>query len=488
MFQHILSESGYGRVHRQAAAPGSSRRRRRNRLRPRAESLEVRDCPSGAASHLGFAETAHALVAVRHAEAHEAHEIASSRRAKQRAPQTIYVAPSGKTGASAGKNARHPLGSLNVAFSRAKAGATIILAPGVYTQIAGMTGKSNITIDGAAGGSSILAGSGNYALKVYTSSGITINNVSFRSPNGSGLAVYGSSVNLTNVKTDGSHTDGVVVSGGGILNATSSQFNSVQTGDGLDVQSGTATLDGCTFNSNGNGGQSGGGTGLSVEGTSQVTVTNSQLSGNMNTNLVAFNQAQVSAQGDTFSNSQQGDGAIFSGQTTVNLTGNTFASNGTTPGPTSGFNGIEFYSDFTGSATITGNTFSDNTASGLFISSTNTSQAMQITGNTFTGNFVGLNMDASVSPIDAVIQGNTFSVDPGSSYQGLVAAGSNDTATIGGSGSAQNVFENYAYQSSILQFHISSGKTIGCPNLSIATNSYFSGGNAVSPDSAILPC
>ena len=168
-----------------------------------------------------------------------------------------------------------------------------------------------------------------------------------------------------------------------------------------------------TFNSNGNGGQSGGGTGLSVEGNSQVTVTNSQLSGNMNSNLVAFNQAQVSAQGNTFSNSLKGDGAIFSGQTTANLTGNTFASNGTAFGATSGFNGVEFFSDFTGSATISGNTFSNNTASGLFISSSSTSQAMQITGNTFDGNFVGLNMDASVSPIDAVILGNTFTRGPG---------------------------------------------------------------------------
>ena len=174
----------------------------------------------------------------------EAHELAALRRARQRAPQTIYVAPKGKTGATAGKNARHPLGSLAVALNRAKSGATIILAPGVYTQAAGMTGKSGITIEGAAGGSSILAGSGNYALKVYSSSGITISNVWFRSPNGSGLAVYGSSVNLVNVKTNGSHTDGVVVSGGGVLNATSSHFDSVQTGDGLDVQNGTATLDG----------------------------------------------------------------------------------------------------------------------------------------------------------------------------------------------------------------------------------------------------
>ena len=73
-----------------------------------------------------------------------------------------------------------------MALKRAKSGATIVLAPGVYTQDAGMTGKSNITIEGAAGQSSVLAPSGGQALKVYSSSGITIENVAFRSPEGGG--------------------------------------------------------------------------------------------------------------------------------------------------------------------------------------------------------------------------------------------------------------------------------------------------------------
>jgi Right handed beta helix region len=468
MFQLALSALSANRGCRNAGLREDSRRRRRNRMTPGVDSLEVRDCPSGAASHLGLAETAHALVAT-----------------KQRAAQTIYVSPRGKTGATAGKNASHPA-SLTVALKRARAGATIVLAPGVYTQVAGMTGKSGITIEGAAGNSSILAASGAFAAKVYSSSGITIENVSFRSPNGSGLAVVGSSVNLVNVQADGSHGDGVVVNGGGVVNASGSHFDASQTGDGMDVQGGSATISGCTFNGNGTAGGSGGGTGLSVEGNSQVTITNSQLSGNTNSNLVAFNQAKVTAQGDTFSGSRKGDGAIFSGQTTVNLTGNTFASNGTVVGATSGFNGVEFYNDFTGSAVVSGNTFSNNTASGLFISGA--SQTVQITGNTFDGNFVGLNMDASSAPINAVIQGNTFTVTPGSTYQGLDAAGSGVTATIGGSGSAQNIFENYAYQRSILQFHVSNGQTVGCPNLSILANSYLSGGSSVDPSQAILPC
>lgn len=485
MFQLALSAFRTGRVAREIAERDATRRRRRNRTTPGAEVLEVRDCPSGAAAHLGVAETAHALAAARHAAAHEHHEIVLMRKAKQRGSQTIYVAAKGKTGAAAGKNAAHPA-SLAVAFKRAKSGSTIVLAPGVYTQAVGLTGKSDITIDGAAGGASVLAGSGNYTLKIYSSSGITINNVTFRSPNGSGLAVYGSSVTLSNVAAVGNHDDGVVVAGGGSVNVTSSHFDSSQTGDGMDVQAGSATITNSTFNGNGASGGSGGGSGLSVEANSQVTITNSQLNGNLNSNLVAYNQAQVTAQGDTFNNSLKGNGAIFSDQVSVKLTGNTFASNGQVFGPTTGFNGIEFYSSFTGNATVSGNTFNGNTESGLFISGT--SSAIQVTGNTFNGNFVGLNMDASSAAVNAVIQGNTFMVASGSTFQGLDAAGSGVNATIGGTGSQQNVFENYADNYSILEFHVSAGKTIGCPNVNLQGNSYLQGGDSISESQAISPC
>lgn len=471
-----------------------SRRRDRNRATPGAESLEVRDCPSGL---LGSAESAHALIAAPHAAAearhHEAHRAAPSKRVKQATEQTIYVAPKGSLGAAAGKTARHPLGSLTLALKRARPGSTIVLAPGAYTQDAGMTGKSDITIIGAANGASVLAPPGGQALKIYSSSNITIEDVAFRTggSGGVGLAIAGSSVNLVNVSTDGTIGDGVVVTGyagqNAVVNAASSHFDASQAGDGMDVQDGaTVTINGCTFNDNGTAGGSGGGTGLSVEGNSQATITNSQLVGNTNSDLVGFGQAQVTAQGDTFSDSKKGDGAIFSAQTSVNLTGNTFASNGTVVGFASGFNGLEFDA-FTGSAVVSGNTFSNNTANGIFIGGA--SQTLQITGNTFDDNLVGLDMDASAAPIGALIQGNTFTGAAGSADQGLVAAGSGVTATIGGFGAAQNTFANYGYQLSILQYHSSgSDESIGCPNLSILTNTYLSGGQAVSSSQAIAPC
>lgn len=480
---------------------GANDRRRRNRLTPGAEALEVRDCPSGLTPHAGAADSAEARVAARHAEVREAHRAAPAKKVTRQAAQVLYVAPTGSLALSAGKTAAHPLGSLVLALKRAKSGATIILAPGTYNysptpvRAASISGKSDITVLGASGQRSVLAAADSDAIKVVSSSNITIENVWFDSA-GMGLAVVGSSVNVVNIKTDGSNTDGVVVTGYGgqtaTLDATSSQFDAVRTGDGMDVQGGASvTINGCTFSDNGTaGGALSGGSGLSVEGNSQVNIANSQFSGNLNTNLVAYGQAQVTAQGSTFSGSQKGDGAIFSGQALVDLTGNTFASNGTVVGYASGFNGVEFYSGFGGTANISGNTFLDNTANGIYVGGS--AQAVQITGNVFNGNLVGLNMDASVAPINAVVQGNTFTVALGASDmdQGLVASGSGVTATIGGSGSLANVFENYGYQDSIRQYHVggSAGSTIGCPNLSIQTNSFLIGGRPVDSAYAILPC
>jgi parallel beta-helix repeat protein len=402
---------------------------------------------------------------------HQGH-VVPERRVGARGPQIIYVAPKGKLGATAGRSPAHPLGSLAVALKRAKPGSTIILAPGVYTQSAGMNGKTGITIQGAAGNASILAGSGDYALKVYSSSDITIENVWFRPPNGSGLAIVGSSVTLQNVETDGSRDDGVVVAGGGSVNAMSSHFDSAQTGDGMGVEAGTATISGSTFNNNGTaGGSVPGGSGLLVDGNSQVNITNSQFVGNLNANLVSFDQSQVTAQGSTFSQSQGGDGAIFGGSGMINLTNNTFAMNSTVSEfvPGSGFDGVEFFKTFTGTANISDNTFSANTAYGVYIGGC--SSPIQVLNNTFVNNVVGVVLDAASASLSAVVQGNTFTVPAGAPAvdQGVEADGSGVTATIGGSGSLENTFQNYASGSAIVPENLTANPpiSVGYPNLTI---------------------
>ena len=103
----------------------------------------------------------------------------------------------------------------------------------MYTENILVNNKTNITILGAGESSTILAPANNNAIRVVNSSNIEIENLWFRSQGsqGRGLAVEGSSVTLQNIETDGTYGDGVVVTGNagrpGVLNATSSQFNSI---------------------------------------------------------------------------------------------------------------------------------------------------------------------------------------------------------------------------------------------------------------------
>jgi hypothetical protein len=455
MFQLDLSTLSVNRGHCEVAADRFSRRRRQNRSVPGAESLEVRDCPSGAASSLGLAESAHALIATGHTETARSHDVAPMKKTSLRGPTTIYVSPNGKTSATAGKNASRPA-SLTAALKRAKAGTTIILRGGTYTKAVGMTGKRDITLEAAPGQSVTLApsGSSGYALKINSSTGITIEDIAIHGLGIGGLAVnLGSSVTLQNISTDGTYGDGVAVAGGSTLSATNSHFDSAQTGDGMDVQQGTVTISNCTFNNNGTAGGSVPGSGFSIEGSSQATITNSQFIGDLNANFVAFGQANVTVTGSTFSQSQAGDGSIFANSGAVTLTGDTFSQNSTVKGfiPGVGFDGIEFYHTFTGTALVSGDTFVDNTADGVYVGGS--ASPIQILNNTFINNavgpaVVGIDLESLSFPdtLSAVIQGNTFTVSPGSTDQGIYADGTGVTAstTIGGTGAQENTFNNYS--------------------------------------------
>jgi hypothetical protein len=470
-------------------------RRARPRLRPDAELLEVRDCPSSLAPAPGIEREAHPSVAAEHAVHRQQHRLhnhlpgsaihAKKKKAPAR-PLTIYVKPGGKSGANAGKTPSRPLGSLVAAVKRAKPGTTIVLLPGTYTENVFIVGKSNLTIVGATDQSSILAPAANDAIRVISSSNITIENVWFRS-GGRGLAAVSSSVNIQNIKTDGTQGDGVLVTGSagptGVLTATSCQFNSVKTGSGLELDAGgVAMINGCTFDNNGTSpAASQSSNGMAVMGNAQVTVMNSHFDGNTNAGLVAQGHSQVTVQGSTLSFNQKGDGALFFDQATVHLIGNTFASNGQIRGLGAGKNGVEFFPNYTGTAVVSGNIFQDNTANGLFIGSA--TSAIQVVGNTFDNNAVGIEMDSSTgSTINAVIQGNTISIpmptmDP--TDKGIIAIGKGVTATIGGSGTLGNTLENYAFSAAAP----GNGAFIfesGGPNLTNLTeNTFESGGNPV---------
>jgi parallel beta-helix repeat protein len=488
----------------------NSGRRSRNRMVPDALSLEVRICPSA----LSPSSRSDRIADVSRA-THEERalttpveqirrrlataSIAFARKAPKapkppkppkalkppKAPPLVYVSPGVKSGPK----------SLAKAVKSAKPGETIVLAPGTYTQNVVISQQSNITIVGAANHSSILAPASGDAIKVVSSSNITIENVWFdsRGSQGRGLAVVGSSVNVANIKTDGTWGDGVVAAGylgqAAILNATSSQFDAVQTGDGLDLQNGaSAIINDSTFNGVGTApGVSQASNGLVLTGNATANITNSQFNGNTNSGLVAADNSQITAQDCVFNGNKQGDGALFFGQASATLLNNTFASNGEVFGPTTGLNGIEFNPAFTGTAVVSGNVFQGNTGFGLYVGSA--PSTIQIVNNVFNDNFVGLALYAEGTSVNANVQGNTFEVSAGApvSFEGLFAGGSGVTATIGGPGTQGNIFDGFGDHLFIYQTDGSAIPVLGWPNLNILANTYQRAGAPVSPSDAIQP-
>ena len=307
----------------------------------------------------------------------------------------------------------------------------------------------------------------------------------------------GSSVNVNNIKTNGTTGDGVMVTGYGgqnaSLNATSSHFDEVQVGDGLEIRGGgSATIDGSTFKNNGTSPDAtNSSVGLDLNSTGTATVTNSQFIGNKFPGLVAQNQSQVTVEQSTFSGSQKGDGALIMDNATANLYGNTFSSNGQVVGESTGFNGLEFIAGYSGNAIVSGNTFVDNTGNGIFVGGS--ANNLQIVGNvfrnTFQGNVGGINLDSSVSTIHATLVGNQFSgpANPPNDEVGILALGNALYATIGGSGSDANSFDSYSNGNFINEAD-GSGPNQGCPHLTILDNSFTRNGQTVAPSHAIMSC
>lgn len=498
------SSSGRFESRDRRGGDGTARTARR-RLVPGAESLEWRTCLSTVAPAIGDRSALLATV-----ESLSTHGASRSQLAVHReetagaavkmkrapAPSTLYVKPGGKLGANAGRSASRPLGSLSKAISMAKPGTTIVLAPGDYREKVTINHKSNITIVGAADQSSVISPSSGTGITVTNSTNITIQNVWFRSTGtlGKGLGVLGASVNLANIKTNDTLGDGVVVASyrgqSATLNAVSSHFDGVQLGSGLDLQGGaTATIVGCTFIGDGTSASVGqGASGLAMLGNASANIVNSVFIGNTNNGLAAHDSAQVTARGCTFASSVKGNGAIFLDNSTVTLIGNSFTSNGQVFGPITGFNGVEFYRSFSGSAVVSGNSFIGNTANGLFVGgSPNT---IQIVNNLFDDNFFGMTLDAAEGStmINAVVQGNTIRIPLNSSHDGvgLNAIGGGLTATIGGTGSLGNTFENYTGPFIYIADGDAGAHGAGYPTLTILTNTYTNNGQPVDPSKAVV--
>lgn len=499
-----------------AASSRDAARRRRTRLTPGAESLEVRDCPSGLAAHLGASEAAHALVVAQrsagvsaqvataeraHPLAREVHATAAARR-KARTGPVIYASPTGRNNGP-GKRAARPL-NLTAAMAKVKNGGTIVLSPGTYTQGVVLSSKSGVTIAGPADLSAILAPSTNVAaLNVNQSSNITIKNVWFRSTgnaqSATGLAVVGSSVTVDNIQTAGTYGDGVMVTAkngvAATLDATNSHFDGSQMASGLELRAGsTATITNSTFDGNGTApGVTQYSNGMFMNGNSIAKISDSHFDNNTNAGVVATDTANFTASGSTFSGNHTGDGALFFSQAAVTLTGNTFASNGQVASVAEGLNGIEFFGGagpnlYTGTAVVTGNSFVNNTAAGLYVGGASN---ITITGNQFSNSLdaisaVAIYLNASEGTVNATVLGNTIqAVNPTPHWAGILMQGSGLTATVGGAGGDANTIRGFQRFTYLREVQGSAPNT-GLPKVTLSGNNYVDANGANVPQADAL--
>lgn len=145
--------------------------------------------------------------------------------------------------------------------------------------------------------------------------------------------------------------------------------------------------------------------------------------------------------------------AMFLDNAKVDIESNRFEHNGLVRDPNNlaaGRNGIEIYVNYHGTgARLVNNIFKDNTGFGLFIAN---GTGTTISGNTFDNNWCGIGIEGvSGRNISTTIQGNSFQVPEGSTYEhGVLVYGPNATVVLGGDLAAQkNTFRNFRWQLSI---------------------------------------
>ncbi len=139
--------------------------------------------------------------------------------------------------------------------------------------------------------------------------------------------------------------------------------------------------------------------------------------------------------------------------------------------------------NYTGNAVVSGNSFTSNTANGIYVGSAGN---LTVSNNQFSGNVVGLFLDGTGASINATVTGNTIAVapNPPDNWNGIVAAGTGVTATIGGRGADGNTIENYLMGDYIHEA-IGTGPNAGLPKVTISTNEYLQNGTPVDPSYAI---
>ena len=391
---------------------------------------------------------------------------------------SIFVRPGG-TGSGSLDN---PRGTIQSAIDAALPGQMIRVAVGTYPENLVAYKKDSIAIVGAGQlGTKLAPPSGDGIIFVLNNDAWIYNmNVS---GGGRGIISLGANLNLRYMSTIGVREHGLVANNSGdpevrgsALDIAFSTFNRAQRGYGVWLQGDTvANIRRSTASNNGTAGDlvagQENGRGIVASDNSTVVIRKSQIKRNFETGLSGVGNAKVTVIGSGLSYNKYGDGALFDGTATVDISSSSFEQNGLVRDPddlSAGRNGIEFYIHFTGTAAVRNNIFRDNTGFGIFVAS---GTSISVMNNLFDNNWAGVGIEGELKTNSgAVIQGNTFQVPTSASYEvGLVAYGPNATVVLGGAQASQkNTFTNYdAYHAIVIWPTTVSGVWEGYPQMNL---------------------
>lgn len=384
---------------------------------------------------------------------------------------SIFVAPGGSGNGTKGS----PLGSIQAAINIAASGDMIRIAPGNYNESDLVQNASNLTFIGASRYYTNIIPSTNSngfggAFSAYDSASIYLFDLDFasqdtRSGDGRGIAVYGSTVFADDIRTDDNMQEGVYTYGYGglsVFDAYNSNFDMSKAGAGIySAGSSQIQLTDCSASYNGSdesaAADSQAGRGIVVVDDTALTALNLTADydadhgiigggGTLSTGAVAA--PNILLVDSNFNFNANSNGGIMNGTVNIETTGCSFSFNGDSKarGPY-GFNGLELDLNNQGSAQILNSIFQGNTAYGVFLGSgTN----VVFSGDTFTNCYVGLYINgvnqgaAVVGTSSAIVESNIFNRGSGATEdQGIIAVSGGASATVGGSGSLANTFENY---------------------------------------------
>jgi len=360
-----------------------------------------------------------------------------------------------RSGAVGGNGTQaQPYGTINAALAAAAPGTILRVAAGSYPENILFFNRQNLTLLGAGVDASHLNGGSatapplapTDAVVAFESQNIVLRDLHVKSPDQRGIVNQGSSMTLDRVSTLRNYSHNLLGVGTAMtatLLVESSNLNASRFGNGLRLEGGVvATIRRSTIDRNGlhvtapRPTATGVGRGVESFGNSQLTLEYSSVSNNYDGGMLIVGSSTATLRYSAVSLNGI-NGIFFMDTASADVHDNTIDTNGVAGarGPTTGYNGIEIFDNWTGpQMLIHENSILQNTLNGIYLGGS----AVQVTvaNNYLFNNWVGFTV---VNSATATVQGNLFELPISqAAEEGMLAVGPGPSVTVGG-----NTFRNY---------------------------------------------